>query len=134
MNKKTRPIPHGLGKGFKEEPVKGTPVLPEQDVAVSGEDMLRMQYSSLLNVLDLAYERAARGKGADRHGDSRHFNDQDMIRELTDFGISPGLVQIRKKAKEVLRLGSTDAKIKELLDVIVYAASSVIILQNEEWE
>ena len=119
-----------LGKGIKKIQLENPqpPLLVGR--AFTPEELLKMQYSSLSEVLEQAFDRCARGKGKERHADTRSFLDQDMIRELTDLGITPAIAQIRKKAKESLRLDK-DAQIKEFLDVIVYAASAIIVLQDE---
>jgi phage terminase large subunit GpA-like protein len=39
--------------------------------------------------------------------------------------------QIRKKAREVLRIPKKIDKINELLDIMVYAAAAVIVLEEE---
>ncbi len=87
-------------------------------------------YRSLEQVLHLAFLRASKGKGKERHGTEESFLHQDICQEQRIFGINPSLFQIRKKTKEVLRLETQEQKINELLDVIVYAAASVIILKE----
>ena len=91
----------------------------------------RDNYTELERVLTEAKLRASVGKGAIRHGSDVPFERQEMCLELKTFGITPAVVQIRKKAKECLRLRG-EHQINELLDVIVYAASAVIVLQEEE--
>lgn len=88
-------------------------------------------YAELKEVLDAAFERASRGKGAERHADNRPFIKQDICTEQEFLGQGPIIFQIRKKAKETLRLKSNQAKINEYLDVIVYAAAAVIMLQED---
>lgn len=87
-------------------------------------------YLALQQVLDAAYERASRGKGRERHATDNKFEDQPICTELRQLGISPAIFQIRKKALESTRMDPTRA-INELLDVIVYAAASVIILSED---
>lgn len=89
------------------------------------------QYEALEEVLDQAWARAAIGKGADRHGDLRDFEQQDAVQEARVFGIGPHMYQIRKKAKEVTRLGNEGAK-NELLDIIVYAAAAYLAIEMIE--
>ena len=88
-------------------------------------------YEALSEVLNLAYERCAHGKGRVRHGDNKSFTQQEICTELRIFGLTPAIVQIRKKAKECLRL-PPEAGLNELLDVIVYACGAYIVLKEEE--
>lgn len=87
------------------------------------------KYKAFRDILDLAYLRCSEGKGSQRHGGDAPFDEQDLIKELRYFGINPGLGQIRKKAKEVTKLKGSQAKINELLDVIVYAAGCIRKIQ-----
>lgn len=87
-------------------------------------------YESLRAVLEDAYDQAARGKGAQRHGVNKPFHEQpmqDLIR-LNGLGFATG--QISKKAQESLRL-SPAARKQELLGVIVYAAGAIIASEAE---
>jgi len=90
-------------------------------------------YKELKKVLELAYERCSSGKGEERHGDPKPFEQQDMITEQKIFGIGPVLAQIRKKAKEAYRLPDEEASL-ELLDIIVYAAGGYIYLERKRIE
>ena len=86
-------------------------------------------YQSLITVLNQAYLRAAQGKGKDRHANHKPFLEQPIITEGEHFYIIGNLQQIRKKCLEVLRLDQPAAR-NELLDVIVYAAASVLIIDK----
>lgn len=88
-------------------------------------------YKALRLVMDAAYERAALGKGKERHATSNAFEDQPIITEGKHFGIRPHLYQIRKKSLEVARM-DVDAAKRELLDVIVYAAAAYLILGGSD--
>jgi hypothetical protein len=90
-------------------------------------------YATLVEVLSLAYERSAFGKGRDRHATDNPFEQQPIVTEGSYFGIQPHLYQIRKKALEILRM-DTDAAQRELLDIIVYAAAAVLVLKEAEDE
>jgi phage terminase large subunit GpA-like protein len=87
-------------------------------------------YDELKEVLDMAFKRASEGKGKERHANDKPFIEQDIITEQEFLGQYPVIFQIRKKAKETLRLKSNEAKINEYLDIIVYAAAAVIVLQD----
>lgn len=86
-------------------------------------------YQSLMAILDQAYRRASQGKGKDRHATNEPFIEQSIVTEGKYFYIVGNLQQIRKKAVESLRLDPTMAR-NELLDIIVYAAASIIIIDK----
>jgi hypothetical protein len=88
-------------------------------------------YYELKRVLKEAHDRAAFGKGYERHADYKPFENQDICTELIIFGTGPALFQIRKKAKESLRLSREQAR-NELLDIIVYAAAAAIVLEGPQ--
>lgn len=92
--------------------------------------MQKEPYDSLSFVLDQAFNRAAKGKGKERHADDLPFEQQDICQELRIFdSISPALFQARKKIKETRRLDREGA-INELLDAVVYLSAAVIVLQE----
>ena len=93
--------------------------------------MKKNKYKSLEDTLHLALLRASVGKGADRHANDNLFEEQDILTEMEFLGIEPAIFQIRKKAKEALRLSKEAAK-NEFLDIIVYAAAVVIKLNKKE--
>jgi hypothetical protein len=86
------------------------------------------QYASLNKVLSMAFGRAAFGKGKERHANNLPFEEQTMakVNRLTDGGFSFG--QIYKKIEEIPNLPNDQARIEEMLDIIVYAAGYVIVM------
>ncbi|MBV6343102.1 hypothetical protein [Candidatus Magnetobacterium casense] len=90
-------------------------------------------YKALEDVLMMARNRAAAGKGRERHGTGEPFHQQPICQELRHMGLEPAIYQVRKKALELLRFKgkrARDRRTAELLDIIVYAAAAVIV--NEE--
>lgn len=85
---------------------------------------LNLQYFKLFDTLMEAYDQAAEGKGKHRHEDPVPFEQQDIVREALYCGLAGPICQIRKKAKESLRL-DLDAARRELLGCIVYAAGAI---------
>jgi hypothetical protein len=83
-------------------------------------------YEALAETLQLAYNRAAVGKGKERHANDNPFIQQEICEDLRIFGIAPALFQARKKIKESARLPRQEA-INELLDAIVYLSAAVIV-------
>lgn len=89
-------------------------------------------YNKLQDIFQLALLRAAIGKGRIRHADENQpFEKQQICEDLRGTDKSAAIFQIRKKAKEVLRLPRKLDKVNELLDICVYAAAAVIVLEEE---
>jgi len=84
-------------------------------------------YKELKRALNEAFKRAAKGKGYERHAENKPFHEQDICTELKSLGLSSASYQIRKKAKEALRLSANQAA-NEFLDIIVYASAAYIVL------
>lgn len=90
------------------------------------------RYNSLRLVLQRAYNQAACGKGAERHGQDLPFEDQPMqtISKMlnTDRGM---LYQAVKKIQESTRM-ETGAAVRELLGAINYLAGTIIYLEGKK--
>lgn len=92
-------------------------------------------YERLMVVLDEAYQQAAVGKGAERHGQDLPFEHQPMqqISRLldTDGGMA---YQAIKKIQEARRLPTVERQKRELLGAINYLAGMVIYLEDKPGE
>jgi hypothetical protein len=95
-------------------------------------------YEKLVEVFELAFERASKGKGKERHASGEPYEDQPICafpRVLGDkYDLGGGLYQIMKKAREIPRIRDKkgdQAALLELLDIINYAAANVILLQEK---
>ena len=92
-------------------------------------------YNELQDIFQLALRRAAVGKGAIRHAEENQpFERQQICDDLRGTDKSAAIFQIRKKAREVIRLSRRQDKVNELLDVCVYAAAAVLVLIEEQQE
>lgn len=107
-----------------------------QDVEVDNErlrltdiDMNERGYESLADVLQRAYDQAAKGKGKERHARGEPFDEQVMQQGAQRFGVGSLLFQAFKKSEESQRLPQ-DRAINELLGSIVYLAGAVIALEK----
>jgi len=89
-------------------------------------------YEELFDILMEAYEVAASGKGHKRHGQGEPFVQQWILRGSRRFGAGSLNYQIGKKNEEMLTMEEPERKIRELLDIIVYAAAEVILLRELE--
>lgn len=94
-------------------------------------------YRKLRTVLDKAYEQAAYGKGKERHANGKPFDRQPIAEIGRMVGIGYNAGQAMKKTQEAVGMANrseTDAAIRELYGVIVYAASCVMLLQEDKPE
>lgn len=93
-------------------------------------DMAAPGYECLANVLQMAYNQAAVGKGVERHAAvGEPFADQVMQIGAAKFGTGALLFQAFKKSEESQRLPH-DRAVNELLGAIVYLAGAVIALEK----
>lgn len=92
-------------------------------------DMNERGYESLADVLQRAYDQAAKGKGKERHARGEPFTEQVMQQGAQRFGVGSLLFQAFKKSEESQRLPQ-DRAINELLGSIVYLAGAVIALEK----
>ena len=91
-------------------------------------------YESLSDVLDRAFVQAAVTKGAERHANSRPFDDQPMQHIARRRGVGFILGQADKKSEEaqgMLSRGEREKAVHELLGAIVYLAGAVIHIEKE---
>lgn len=91
------------------------------------------EYLKLANVLDMAYNQAANGKGKERHAsDKEAFEDQPICEITRRVGMGYPLGQSMKKTQESLRFEEPQRRIAELLGAINYLAAAVIIeMEND---
>ena len=90
-------------------------------------------YAPLARVLEDAFEQSASGKGNERHANGKAFLDQPIMEIARRHGIGFQLGQIDKKTDEangMIKRGEHDAAIREMLGVIVYAAASVLLINE----
>jgi hypothetical protein len=87
-------------------------------------------YESLYRILMLALDQAQNGKGMERHADGERFENQPICRIGRRKGLGFTEGQIWKKILEVDNLTTIEAKIREMLSVIVYAAADIILLEE----
>jgi hypothetical protein len=101
-----------------------TPVLEEHDAYYPNK-----KYATLARVCVMAMEQASAGKGKERHADGNlRFEEQDIVRDARFCGLAAPIFQVRKKAKEALRL-PPEMAIQELLGCMVYAAGAIIAIE-----
>lgn len=87
-------------------------------------------YEELKDVLERAYDQAARGKGHVRHAASKPFIKQPILELQRLYGVGFAFGQAAKKIEETQRL-EHDAAIKEILGAINYLAAAVIYLEDK---
>lgn len=86
-------------------------------------------YEQLAAVLQDAYNQAAKGKGAARHGTGKPFHEQPMQDLIRLYGPGFALGQAGKKMQESQRM-DRDAAERELLGAIVYIAGAIIAARD----
>lgn len=86
-------------------------------------------YLRLQAVLDEAFNQAAYGKGAERHAQSKPFEEQPMQKLIELYGTGFALGQAGKKMQESQRM-DVEAAVRELLGAINYIAGVVIHLEK----
>lgn len=91
-------------------------------------------YEKLVAVLNDALHQASQGKGKDRHANDKPFDKQPIAEIGRMVGTGYNLGQAMKKAQEaqgMINRGEIDKASAELLGVIVYAASAVMLLHEQ---
>lgn len=92
-------------------------------------------YRKLRDILDAAYHQAASGKGKERHATDNAWQDQPIgqIGRMVGPGFNSG--QAIKKLTEamgMLKRGERDAAIREVLGAIVYSASVIMLIGEQD--
>ena len=87
-------------------------------------------YLPLSRVLDLALAQASSGKGAERHGNGKPFDQQPMMEIGRMVGPGFCLGQAMKKAQEAWRMEPEAAK-REILGAINYLAGAYLLLDEQ---
>lgn len=94
-------------------------------------------YGELRRVLRLAYDQAASGKGAERHGDGRPFERQRIMNLARDVGPGGLAFQVCKKTQEAtgaILKGQHERARCDLLGAIVYLAAEYLLSEEMERE
>jgi|GEM_PF-1299642 len=90
-------------------------------------------YESLRDVLEAAYDQAARGKGKERHAQDLPFHEQRMQSISRLIGSERGMAyQVCKKVTEGMDLSTPEARRRELLGAINYIAGILIYWDQAE--
>ena len=91
-------------------------------------------YESLAQVLQEAYDQAARGKGAERHANDLPFDQQPMQQIARRRGLGFLLGQVDKKTEEaqgMLERGDRAAWRREILGAINYLAGALVFTSDQ---
>jgi hypothetical protein len=87
-------------------------------------------YESLSDVLSLAIQQAATGKGKERHATGEPFDKQPICNISRQVGVGFALGQAMKKIQESTRMDKV-AGTFELLGAINYIAAAIIVRGEE---
>jgi len=89
--------------------------------------MNTLGYEQLAEILEAAYDQAAKGKGAERHATNLPFHEQPMQTGSDLLGTDAGLAfQAIKKIREGRSFVELDRVERELLGAINYIAGMII--------
>jgi len=89
------------------------------------------KFGPLRHQLLRAYRMVAEGKGQQRHGAGRAWNDQPIITISRTHGSAFAVGQAAKKIEESSRMDAK-AAVAELLGAIGYLAAAVQVIEEEE--
>lgn len=89
------------------------------------------KFGPLRHQLMRAYKMVAEGKGQERHGAGRSWNDQPIITISRSVGPGFAVGQAWKKIEESTRMDD-EAAVKELLGAIGYICAAVQIIEEGE--
>jgi len=89
-------------------------------------------YEALKNILQEAYDQAAKGKCAERHANSEPFENQPIMQETRGVGIGFPAGQARKKILEAVNCHEKhpERAIKDLLGAINYTAAVILYIRE----
>lgn len=90
-------------------------------------------YAPLKAVLEVAFMQAAEGKGNKRHANGKPFLEQPILEIARMVGPGFHAGQVMKKAQEAMGMinrGETDAAKSELHGIIIYAAASILLIDE----
>lgn len=82
-------------------------------------------YAELLDILDEAFEFAAYGKGAERHGNGLPWREQPHYFIASEVGLGFPIGQAMKKLREGFNMEDWERTRKEFLGAISYIASAI---------
>ena len=91
------------------------------------------RYRELDRILGIAWTQAAIGKGVQRHGSKKPFQEQIICEITRRLGLGFPLGQVWKKTHESLhhiKMGKRDAAIAELLGAINYIAAAILVIEE----
>lgn len=96
-----------------------------------GASMFVPGYEKLAAVMAKAYDQAARGKGKERHANSKPFHEQPMLTICRNLGSIDGMLyQATKKAMEARGLPTKDRALAEIYGAINYLAGAAILIEE----
>lgn len=108
---------------------------------ITDEDFVHLEVSAgesnVREVIEHAISRCFSGKGKERHNieGTVDFMDQPLMEISRRTGIGGPLYQVHKKAYEahdMVRKGDSERARNELLDIIIYTAATVLLLDEQK--
>lgn len=91
---------------------------------------IERDYADLRKILDEAFDFAAKGKGAERHGNGKPWREQPHYVISQDVGLGFAVGQAIKKLREGFDMEQPARTRAEWLGAITYIASAIYALDN----
>jgi hypothetical protein len=91
---------------------------------------LEENYAELRQILDQAFDFAAKGKGAERHGNGLPWREQPHFHIAKDVGLGFPIGQALKKLREGNNMDDVGRTRAEWLGAITYIASAIYALDQ----
>lgn len=112
-------------------------VITENEYKINGEREITNGERKVSEVINQALLRCFSGKGKERHNieGTVDFMEQPLMEISRRTGIGGPLYQVHKKAYEahdMVRKGDKDRARNELLDIIIYTAATVLLLDEQK--
>jgi len=91
-------------------------------------------YLSLWRIVEDALKRVFIGKGHQRHGDNKKFEEQDICVFIKEEGWGFAVGQARKKineAKKMLANGEKEKAVDEIIDAAIYILAIAVVTREK---
>lgn len=133
----TNPFPSEPQQVDLEEYIAEKAGMPRPAIVRTAQEDTAAMYQPLKNILMLAYQQAALGKGKERHAGGKPFLRQPMMEICRSHGIGFATGQADKKSQEAIGMlsrGDHDAARFELLGAINYLAGACLLIEEMKRE
>ena len=123
-----------IDEAARQVPVHKHPEIQGAAKTAGAEPFRQEGYHDLARILSGAFDQSARGKGRERHANSKPFKNQPIMEIARMTGIDAHSYQIMKKAQEassMFKRGDFEAAKAEFRGVIIYAAAAILLAEEQ---